>query len=400
MALRILHTSDWHLGHRLYGRRRDAEHDAVLRWLLSMVHVHAVDVLVVCGDVFDTGAPSAAAQEQYYGFLQQLRQTGCRHAVIISGNHDSPSFLAAPRGLLRALGVHVVTSPQPLVLTDAHGDPELAVVAVPHLRERDVRTAMPGAGVEDKAAAWVRGVAAVYADVTRSVRAMAPKVPVVALGHLFVAGSQVTDGQGMRLAIVGGVDRVPVEVFPDCTYVALGHVHGAQEVAGRSHVRYSGAPLALGFADAGKAKSATLVVLEGAQRVACDILSVPSPQSMARVCGPLAQVEATLQRLVEAGEEVWVEVEVTSPDPPDTVRRRIEETVSGSAVDVLCVRVPRPLSLSLAAVGERLEELSPQEVFRRLLDAHAVEEDLRPQLTAAFAELMDTVLQCEDPHAP
>ncbi|MBC7356226.1 MAG: exonuclease SbcCD subunit D C-terminal domain-containing protein [Desulfomicrobiaceae bacterium] len=399
MALRILHTSDWHLGHRLYGRRRDAEHEAVLRWLLDLVCAHAVDVLMVCGDVFDTGAPSVAAQEQYYGFLQELRQTGCRHAVILAGNHDSPSFLAAPKGLLRALGVYVITAPQPLVLTSAHGDPELAVAAVPYLRERDVRTAMPGARLEDKAAAWVRGVAAVYAEVMRSARSMAPQAPAVALGHLFVAGSQVADGQGMRFA-VGGVDRVPVEVFPACTYVALGHVHGAQEVAGRGFVRYSGAPLALGFADAGKAKSATLVTVEGEDSMTYEVLAAPSLQPMARLCGPLAQVEADLQRLVEVGGSVWVEAEVTSPDPADTVRRRIEEAVSGSAVDVLCVRVPRPPSLALGAAGERLEELSPEEVFRRLLDAHAVEEDLRPQLTAAFAELMDTVLQREDQHAP
>ncbi len=399
MALRILHTSDWHLGHRLYGRRRDAEHEAVLRWLLAMVRAHAVDVLMVCGDVFDTGAPSAAAQEQYYGFLQELRQTGCRHAVILAGNHDSPSFLAAPKGLLRALGVHVITAPQPLVLMDPSGRPELAVAAVPHLRERDVRTAMPGASLEDKTAAWARGVAAAYAEVMRSARSMAPQAPAVALGHLFVAGSQVADGQGMRFA-VGGVDRVPVEVFPACTYVALGHVHGAQEVAGRAHVRYSGAPLALGFADAGKTKSATLVTLEGEGRMTCELLAAPSPQSMVRLCGPLAQVEADLQHWVEVGERVWAEVEVTSPEPADTVRRRIEEAVSGSAVDVLCVRVPRPPSLSLHACGERLQELSPEEVFRRLLDAHAVEEDMRPQLTAAFAELMDTVLQCGDQHAP
>lgn len=403
MALRILHTSDLHLGHRLYGRRRDAEEAAVLQWLVAAVQRHGVDVVLVCGDVFDTGAPSAAAQERYFGLLHALRQAGARHAVILAGNHDSPSLLAAPRGLLRPLGVHVVVAPEVLVLPDRQGRAEVAVLAVPFLRERDVRQAMAGASLEEKAAAWVQGVAAVYADLAGRARDLAPGVPVVATGHLFVAGCRAAEGEGMRL-VVGSLDQVPAAVLPGCAYAALGHLHRAQAVAGQRHLRYSGAPLALGFADAGRTKSVTLVTLEGQTVADLTELPVPCFQPLVRLGGTLAEVEDGLRGLVAAGQGVWVEAEVTDPEAADTIRRRVEAVVAGSAVDVLCLRGPRPRTLGLGTSAERLEELTPHEVFARLLDAHAVTEAERPALAAAFDALLRQVMEAdpwaEADHAP
>ena len=145
--MNILHTSDWHLGRTLYGRRRQEEFAAFLDWLLGCISTYNIDVLIVAGDIFDTSTPGTAAQELYYRFLARVGSTGCRHVVIIGGNHDSPSFLDAPAGLLRALDVHVVgqacTEPvdQVLLLHDDLGEPQLLVCAVPYLRDRDIRQA-------------------------------------------------------------------------------------------------------------------------------------------------------------------------------------------------------------------------------------------------------------------
>ena len=143
--MKILHTSDWHIGRTLYGRRRYEEFEAFLAWLLATIEREQVAVLLVAGDVFDSSTPGIRAQELYYRFLCRVADSCCRHVVAIAGNHDSPSFLEAPRELLRALDVHVVgvsgdnPMDEVLVLRNQQNNPELIVCAVPYLRDRDIR---------------------------------------------------------------------------------------------------------------------------------------------------------------------------------------------------------------------------------------------------------------------
>ena len=141
--MNLLHTSDWHLGRALYGRKRYEEFAAFLDWLADTIERERIDVLLVAGDVFDTSAPSNRAQGLYYRFLCRVAASSCRHVVVVAGNHDSPSFLNAPRELLKELHVHVVGSSTPdhpedevLVLRNAQDAPELIVCAVPYLRDR------------------------------------------------------------------------------------------------------------------------------------------------------------------------------------------------------------------------------------------------------------------------
>ena len=143
--MKVLHTSDWHIGRTLYGRKRYEEFEAFLNWLAETIQQEQVDALLVAGDIFDTSTPSNRAQELYYQFLGCVAASSCRHVVLIAGNHDSPSFLNAPRELLKALHVHVIGSipekreDEVLLLRRADGSPELIVCAVPYLRDRDIR---------------------------------------------------------------------------------------------------------------------------------------------------------------------------------------------------------------------------------------------------------------------
>ena len=162
--LKILHTSDWHLGRSLYGQNRQAEFNAFLNWLMDLLQQEQTDVLLIAGDVFDTITPNHAAQELYYRFLAQVAALGlCRHIVIIGGNHDSASFLNAPKSLLSALNVHVIGASisleqEVLVLKD-HEDKVCAIVcAVPYLRDRDVRMSVDGESSQDKSLALVNGI--------------------------------------------------------------------------------------------------------------------------------------------------------------------------------------------------------------------------------------------------
>ena len=172
--MRVLHTSDWHLGRTLYGRKRHEEFEVFLGWLAETIRQNEIDILLVAGDVFDTGTPGTRAQELYYRFLCRVAASSCRHVVVVAGNHDSPSFLDAPKELLKALNVHVAGSAAPrpedevLVLRNEQDNPELIVCAVPYLRDRDIRTAEAGESPEDKERKLVEGIRAHYAAVAAS----------------------------------------------------------------------------------------------------------------------------------------------------------------------------------------------------------------------------------------
>ncbi|MDL2227121.1 exonuclease subunit SbcD, partial [Deltaproteobacteria bacterium OttesenSCG-928-M10] len=148
---RLLHTSDWHLGRPLYGRRRYAEYGKFLDWLLETIVREEVDALLLAGDVFDISAPSPAAQALYYDFLARAASgTKCGQVVVIAGNHDSPALLNAPGGLLKALNIHVVGTvsddgeAEIIRLHDEGGRLRLIVGAVPYPRDRDLRESAAG----------------------------------------------------------------------------------------------------------------------------------------------------------------------------------------------------------------------------------------------------------------
>ena len=183
MALRILHTSDWHLGRALYGQKRYEEFDALLDWMINTLQAQHVDVLLIAGDVFDSGTPSNRAMQQYYRFLTRVSGTSCRHVVIIGGNHDSPTFLNAPRELLKVLNVHVVgakannVEDEVIVLRAGDQRAEAIICATPYLRDRDIRSTEAGESIEDKAQKLLEGIQAHYAAVTAHAEALHAALP-------------------------------------------------------------------------------------------------------------------------------------------------------------------------------------------------------------------------------
>jgi len=357
-TLRLLHTSDWHLGRLLYGRKRYVEFAAFLDWLLDTLRAEGIDVLLVAGDIFDTTTPSNTAQKLYYRFLQRVADTGCRHVIVIGGNHDSPTFLDAPAELLKMLDVHVVgaatadPAAEVIALRDPEGNVELLACAVPYLRDRDLRTAEAGESPEDKERKLAEGIRQHYAAVVEAalqVQATLPQpVPVVGLGHLFTAGGQTVDGDGVRELYVGSLAHVTAGIFPEALdYVALGHLHVPQVVGGREFVRYSGSPLAMGFGEAAQAKQ--VCVVEFAPEKTVQQLPVPVFQKLERLTGAWPQIEARLAALKAEGVSVWLEVTHTGHELIDDLRERLEALTAGSALEVLKARDARKSLLAAEA---------------------------------------------------
>jgi exonuclease SbcD len=397
--MKLLHTSDWHIGRALYGRKRYEEFEAFLSWLADFIETEDIDVLLVAGDVFDNSTPSNRAQELYYRFLCRVASSERRHVVVIAGNHDSPSFLNAPKELLKFLNIHVVgyASGKPddelLVLSAQDGVPMVIVCAIPYLRDHDIRTAEAGESVEDKERKIVDGIKTHYrlvCDAAEQRRALLGKhVPIVAMGHLFAAGGQTVDGDGVRELYIGSLAQVKRDVFPECIdYVALGHLHIPQRVGGSDLVRYSGSPLPIGFGEAEQEKSVTLVELSDRPQVRN--ISVPRFQELKTLRGDWQTVAKGVEELKARKSTAWLEISYEGDELAADLQERLKDAIDGTGMEILRVKNNRVLERALRGESEEetLDDLHVTDVFTLCLESHEVPEDQRPALLSAYQEII------------
>jgi exonuclease SbcD len=401
--MRLLHTSDWHLGHTLHGVEREYEHARFFDWLIETCAVEAIDALLVAGDLYDAANPPAAAEAAWYDFVARLRRRLPRlELVVIGGNHDSAARLDAPSPLYRALDLHVVGSlagpPERLVvpLHDAAGQVRAWVAAVPFLRPSD----LPPASTDGAGDALVEGVRRVYAEVLEAARARRqPGQALVAMGHLYMVGTRLSE-LSERKILGGNQHALPVDLFPDdLAYAALGHLHLGQPVGGRPGVRYCGSPLPLSLAEADYAHQVCVVELDGERLGGVRTLPVPRAVDILRL--PPMTLDELLPRLralevpeLDEPRRPLLEVRVVLTRPEPGLRHRVEEALLGRPVRLVRVGVEYTgdgRALAEARAGARLGELSPAEVFvQRWRRDH--EGDPPPALAEAFARLAEDAL--------
>ena len=403
--MKVLHTSDWHIGRTLYGRKRYEEFEAFLTWLAETIQQNEIDALLVAGDVFDTSAPSNRAQELYYRFLCRVAASCCRHVVVVAGNHDSPSFLNAPKELLKALDVHVVGSStespedEVLVLRNEQDTPELIVCAVPYLRDRDIRVAEAGESVEDKERKLIDGIRTHYATVAalaeQKREELGVDIPIVGTGHLFTAGGQTVDGDGVRELYVGSLAHVTAGIFPACfNYLALGHLHVPQEVNGSKTIRYSGSPLPMGFGEAKQQKSVCQVEFHSTA-ASVQLIDVPVFQKLERVKGDWDGISSRILELTATDSQGWLEVIYDGIEVIGDLRERLEAAISGTQMEILRIKNNRIIDRVLGQIHEEetLDDLNVNDVFERCLAVHDVPEDQRPELLRAYQETVSSLYE-------
>lgn len=403
--MKILHTSDWHIGRTLYGRKRYEEFEAFLTWLAETIQQNGIDALLVAGDVFDTSAPSNRAQELYYRFLCRVAASSCRHVVVVAGNHDSPSFLNAPKELLKALDVHVVGSStdspedEVLVLRNEQDAPELIVCAVPYLRDRDIRVAEAGESVEDKERKLIAGIRTHYATVAalaeQKGEELGADIPIVGTGHLFTAGGQTVDGDGVRELYVGSLAHVTAGIFPACfNYLALGHLHVPQKVNGSETIRYSGSPLPMGFGEAKQQKSVCQIEFHSTA-ASVQLIDVPVFQRLERIKGDWDGISNRILELSATDSQGWLEVIYDGIEVIGDLRERLEAAISGTQMEILRIKNNRIIDRVLGQTHEEetLDDLNVDEVFERCLAVHEVPEDQRPELLRAYQETVSSLYE-------
>lgn len=407
--MRIIHTSDWHLGQHFMGNSRETEHRMFLDWLHSLIVQYRADALVVAGDIFDTGTPPSYARALYNDFIVSLQNTPCAMTVILGGNHDSPATLNEARELLACLRTrvigHVTLVPRDhvLVLTDANGEPGAILCAIPFIRPRDLVKSLAGQSGQDKKQVLVQAIATFYQAVykaacdLRDEMGKEASLPIIATGHLALVGGQTSES--VREIYIGSLDAFPANQFPLVDYMALGHLHKAQSIKGADHIRYSGSPIPLSFDEGKRAKQVLSVAFD--QGVLTGIESIPIPcfRTLASIQGDLVQIERQINELPDpaGGQTLWLEVVVATDDYLTDLSGRIQAMIEGKPIELLRIRRKRnTIESGLAtAAKEKLEELTPQEVFLRRLAQEEMDGAEKDQLMELFNEIAARVEQGE-----
>ncbi|WP_419534217.1 exonuclease subunit SbcD [Endozoicomonas sp.] len=408
--MRILHTSDWHLGQHFMGKSRESEHQAFLDWLIELVKEQHIDALIIAGDIFDTGTPPSYARRLYSRFIVSLQNTPCQQLVVIGGNHDSVATLNESKELLACLNTFVVggvskeSQDQVLVLKNSQGDPGAVICAIPFVRPRDVLESQAGESGEDKQQALQQAIATHYQAIyTEAEKLAGDQLPIIATGHLTTVGGQLTES--VREIYIGTLSAFPVSAFPKAHYIALGHLHRPQIVAKQEHIRYSGSPIPLSFDEAGTDKQVIIVDFKKNELNKIESVMVPVFRPLISLKGSLDSVD--LQLATVAGEKhqselnPWLEIEITTEAYLHDLQSRVEQLILAreelSSFELLRVRRKREKTAASLTVAdqESLAELNVEDVFQQRLQQEELTDEQLQQLTSAFQEVLENVFEAD-----
>jgi exonuclease SbcD len=392
--MRLLHTSDWHLGQSLHGQDRDHEHHAFLGWLLARIGALRPDALLIAGDIFDTVNPPLKAQERLYDFIVNAHEAlPTLTIVMIAGNHDSGSRIELPAPLMRRLRTHALgrvlwlddgqldCERLLIPLSDASGATVAWCLALPFLRPAEVTGPHLGGN-------YLSGIGEVHRRLIAAANdRRQPGQPLIAISHAHMAGGSVSlDSE--RSLVIGTAEALPASLFDDSvSYVALGHLHRPQPVNGEQRLRYSGSPIPLSFSEVDYPHQIVQVDFIGDQLQPVQIHRVPRAVDLLRI-GPARLDDVLVQLsalpvpdlLADLVQHPWLEVRVLLDEPQPELRARVEAALAGKAARLVRIAVeyqgngPRQES----AVLEQLEQLTPDQVFSRAWEEQygsAVDQD-------------------------
>jgi exonuclease SbcD len=408
--LRILHTSDWHLGQTLRDIDREAEHSAFLKWLgdlleersQSAMRIHA---LLLSGDVFDSPNPSARAQKLFYDFVERTRKF--TKLIVTAGNHDSAERLQAPAPVLGSLGVSVIgawpAKDQDLgsFVCYIKGDDESAfVLAEPFLRVSDLGSFSSEDAESHFVDAHRNRYKQLYEFACHERTRIDATAALIGMGHCYVAGSSINEDTERR---VGNQDELPVDIFPrELAYVALGHLHKAQIVAKQEHIRYSGSPIPLGFSEVDYHHQVLEVeIFKGVFHSATPHI-VPRHRPFLQIPkthAPWSEVETMLRALplrldrsLVDSTRPLLEVQVKLPDlGVIDLRERVQALLGDKWPQLFRIDAVIPEitdQQKWEQESRSLEDLSPQDVFLALCAEKGVTELARNDLLADFNSLL------------
>ncbi|WP_049199363.1 exonuclease subunit SbcD [Proteus mirabilis] len=409
--MRIIHTSDWHLGQYFFTKTRAQEHQQFLDWLLAQIREQQVDAVIVAGDIFDTGSPPSYARELYNRFVVAIRDTQCQ-LIILGGNHDSVATLNESKSLLACLNttvianVHTETPQAPIILYQKNHTPGALLCAIPYLRPRDMINSKSGQSGADKQGALKEAIADYYQRQYQAAldlrKQLNVNIPIIATGHLTTIGASVSDS--VREIYIGTLEAFNATLFPPFDYIALGHIHRPQRVNKSGHIRYSGSPIPLSFDESAQQKSVCLIDFEQDKLAEMTLLPIPEFQLLRTLSGSLQEITTQLEKLAtqynEMDTTIWLDIEVSTQDYLSDIQNRIQELTQSPLFEVIVLRRARKQHQALMQnEKETLTELTVYDVFERRLAQHQFEtEEDKTRLTTLFKQAVEMAEQ-EDNNA-
>ncbi|ATN05962.1 exonuclease sbcCD subunit D [Chryseobacterium indologenes] len=379
--MKFLHTADWHIGQLFHEYDRSYEHQQFLNWLVGILLTENIEVLLISGDIFDSSNPSAASVRMFYRFLNEAtRAVPHLQIMITAGNHDSAARLAAPKPLLESSNVHIIGLVEKdavgnidyekllVKIHDASGAIKAFCLAIPFLRMGDYPA------IADCANPYTEGVAALYQEAFAYAQQYSTEdQPIIAMGHLHTQQAEITDLDKTERLIMGGVECISASAFhSDIKYVALGHIHKAQKIGGKEHIRYCGSPLPMSFSEIHYIHQ---VIVFDLDREISNLKAIEIPvfvplQRIPHQHQPLHEVIAQLEQLPElvAGMEnlPYLQVCVLLDGPEPALRHKIETALAGKAVRLAKIDAQYPAAAAATPeliTAEKLNELQPIDVF-------------------------------------
>ena len=405
--MKLLHTSDLHLGQYFMGKSRQSEHTQFIKWLAKQAKEHKADALLIAGDVFDTGAPPSYARELYNQLIVELKAVNTQ-LVILAGNHDSVSVLEESKALLSHMNAQVVsTSPSNLqdavlTLNNQQGQPAALLCAIPYLRAKELVISQAGQSAKQKQQALQSAIKEHYQNLFDEAKIkqaqlkqeIGTTLPIISTGHLTSVGA--SSSESVREIYVGSLEAFPTKDFPAADYIALGHIHQAQKVGGLEHIRYCGSPIALSFDEITQQKQVLLVELSEKGLTQVSALDVPTFQPMASVSGDFEQLASKIPELCEPLAEkqrLWLEVTICGDDYLNDLQLRLDAICNDLPCDILRLKRQRSSEKNTLekVKNETLDELTTNDVFMRRLDNESLTETEQDQLLQLYKQVISKI---------
>jgi len=397
--MKILHTADWHLGHRLQEHSQLEEQTLFLNWIENYILHKNIDVLLISGDIFDTGTPSNQSLEMYYNFLVKLKDTTCQAIIITGGNHDSAGTLNAPKHILNALAIKVVGKATENIEDEVfeieiQGE-KVIIAAIPYLRDGDIRRAVAGESFDALADKYKTALMNHYKAAAEQCKLINnTKAPVIGMGHLFAMGGSISDSE--QNIYVGTLGHIGAADFPTYfNYIALGHLHRPQIIGENDTIQYSGSPYILSFSEVNYDKKVIVLTIKENEITKIEQETIPRFREFYRLTGTMTECMDAFPTLISNSYKLtpWVEIVLSENNTINT--ENLKKSAEKYSFEILKISLKNQRKIKgieeLLKNTKSIKELLPMDVFK--LKCKEMDFDLKenPKVWDAFNEILQSV---------
>jgi len=411
--MKIIHTSDWHIGKKLYNIELEEDHKYFFEQLLEIIDNEQIDVLICSGDIFDNAFPSNSSLQLYYETLTRLSKSNLQSIVIVGGNHDSISTLNAPKQILETMNIHVIGGVpkiqnneieendferEIIKITNNKRELELIICAVPFLRERDIRKTYSGESFNDKMKLIAEGIENHYKKLSDMVfQYKEQNIPIIATGHLFAAGASNCDSE--REIYSGTLQKTSSLIFSqNFDYVALGHIHRPQIISGNKIIRYSGSPIPLSFSEYSDKKIVILIDIIGGKISEIKDIELKKYREYLRFKGTFSEIKSSIldyKNNFKTNAVAEIEILESKTNPSILHEAELFFSKINNRIEVIHFTIQFADKIKgtdeLFDTNVSIKDIDDTEVFLKRLEKEEIED--KEQLFSAYMELREEVLQ-------